>query len=323
MAGGYSFRRMAIFRTTSPSVKKQQQQLERPIRIGQPPETAEPKTSEQDIIADLRERRAALDAKHAAARTEFEAAQSARQNFMLSGDLDDDAAAAKLQARVDSASSALASLDAAIAELSTRLAEAERNVAAEQNRVAREAAADALGRDIATVEAQNSGMDGRDASPRRRAGKARLGSVRCRRYRAIPAQRRGRNRTRFRRLHSRFAWRVRGDPRRPRQIPHTAPEPPVVRAVTPPPAPTEQIFALRHLSWTDPASKLLMLGQKFTVCELPAATAERALHLKAAISLDDPLCQKLNLCWPHRPRSSADCLDLDGMHRRRAPTSRH
>ena len=107
-------------------------------------------------VSALRQRIATLKTKRAAAKTALDAAVSARQAFVTTGDLDDgaatDRALAKLQGVVDSASSLLAGLDAAIAAVSAQLSEAESALTAERESAARAAAADKIARNLAALE---------------------------------------------------------------------------------------------------------------------------------------------------------------------------
>ena len=106
----------------------------------------------QNNLVDLRQRAERLAAKRTAAQAEFDAAQAARQKFMLQGDLDDESSAAKLQARVDSAASALQGFSDAVTALSAQVVDAERTLAEEQQRVARKTASEKLAREIAVIE---------------------------------------------------------------------------------------------------------------------------------------------------------------------------
>jgi len=267
----------------------------------------------EQILAELSERAESLSARHSEAVAELESARAAQQAILLKGDLSDAKAGKAAGERVSRAANELAGLDAALATIATQRADVERRIASERDRIGRENAAKDLARIVDAIEAQIPAW--MDATRRLGADLEKLGAMR---FDAGAISRYLSNA----RSELELAFAVCMPDLRGacaaihegrEKIPRTAPEPAPIRAVTPAPAPTQQrLFALRHLCWADPTSAhLIMLGQKFTVCQMPPSAAQRALAYGAACGLDDPRCQKLNGSWPHKPRSSADCLDLD------------
>jgi chromosome segregation ATPase len=107
----------------------------------------------ETTIASLRKRGEQLAAKRVTAQDALDEAIKTRQQALLSGDLDDQRALDKLQAAVDTGTSALAGIDDAISVLALQKAEAESQLAAERERIARAKAAEKLSAQIATIEA--------------------------------------------------------------------------------------------------------------------------------------------------------------------------
>ena len=101
----------------------------------------------------LAKRNEELAAKRVTAQEALGKATRARLEAHLSGDLDDQRALDKLQANVDTATSALSGIDDALHVLKQRQAEAEGQLAAERERVERAAAADKLDGQVAAIQA--------------------------------------------------------------------------------------------------------------------------------------------------------------------------
>jgi hypothetical protein len=91
----------------------------------------------ESVIASLAKRGDQLAEKRIAAQKALDKAIKARQDALLSGDLDDQRALDKLQGTVDSAKSALEGIDDAVALLSREKSEAERQLTAERERAER------------------------------------------------------------------------------------------------------------------------------------------------------------------------------------------
>jgi hypothetical protein len=107
----------------------------------------------ETTIASLTKRGEQLAAKRATAQDALDGAIKARQQALLSGDLDDQPALDKMQAAVVAATSELTGIDDALAVLAQRKAEAEVQLAAENERIERAAAADKLDKQVAAIEA--------------------------------------------------------------------------------------------------------------------------------------------------------------------------
>jgi hypothetical protein len=106
----------------------------------------------EDTIAALAKRGEQLAVKRAKAQDALDKATKARQDALLSGDLDDQRGIDKLQSAVDSAASALVGIDDAISILAQQRSEAEAALAEERERVARTAAADKLTAQVTSIE---------------------------------------------------------------------------------------------------------------------------------------------------------------------------
>src|ERR1700691_3863920 len=83
-------------------------------------------------LAALNARSMLLTGKRATAQSTFDSAVEARQKALLTGDLDDTKATLTLQAKVDTATSALAGLDGAIMAQAKLVADAEAKLAVER-----------------------------------------------------------------------------------------------------------------------------------------------------------------------------------------------
>jgi chromosome segregation ATPase len=103
-------------------------------------------------LDSLKDKQSRLTSQRDAAKTSLEKARAALQLHLLEGDDGDAKAVAALQAKVDSASSLLASLNDAIAEQARRVADAEQALVDEQQAAARKAASEALAADVDAIE---------------------------------------------------------------------------------------------------------------------------------------------------------------------------
>jgi hypothetical protein len=106
----------------------------------------------QTELAALNARSKLLTGKRAAAQSTFDSAIEARQKALLTGDLDDTKAALALQAKVDTATSALAGFDTAIMSQAALIADAESKLAVENQISDRKAASDELAAQAAVVD---------------------------------------------------------------------------------------------------------------------------------------------------------------------------
>jgi hypothetical protein len=113
------------------------------------------KTAMQTLQAELSAltaRAKLLTNKRTDAQGMLDAALEARQKMLLTGDIEDTRATQACQAKVDTATSAVAGFDAAIAALSESVDKTETQLNAERLSVERKAAADAIAINVATVE---------------------------------------------------------------------------------------------------------------------------------------------------------------------------
>lgn len=107
----------------------------------------------ETTIASLTKRSEQLGAKRVTAQDVLDKAITARQQALLSGDLDDQHALDKLQGHVNTAAATLAALDDALIVLGHDKTEAERQLASERDRIERNAAADKLAKQVSAIEA--------------------------------------------------------------------------------------------------------------------------------------------------------------------------
>lgn len=106
----------------------------------------------QGELAALNARNELLIGKRSAAQSTLDLAVEARQNMLLNGDIEDHKAALALQAKVDSATSALAGFDTAITAQGALIADAEAKLAAERQDADRKAASNLLAAQVAVVD---------------------------------------------------------------------------------------------------------------------------------------------------------------------------
>jgi hypothetical protein len=270
----------------------------------------------ETTIASLAKRGEQLAAKRADAQEALEKATSARQRALLAGDLDDQRALDKLQAAVDTAGSALTGLDDALAILAKQKTEADAQLNAERDRIERAAAADKLDNQVAAIEAAAApwleqsriyadtlaelahwhfGADEMSNFLQNCLGQMETAlNFQLNELKAMPQMIR--------------------DGRQAIPAPQPAPAP----VLAPEPTPeTRRLFALRQLKWKDAAGRQCY-GQQFEDCDLPPATAEKALRCGAVTSLDDDRRKQLrgsrggHHVNPHTP----DLLDLDALEGR-------
>lgn len=267
---------------------------------------ATPTKKLESAVADLRARAERLASKRADAQAAFDASLTAREAFFVSGDLDDNVTAAKLQGRCDAARTALTSLDAAITSLAAQQAAAEDALAEEQNRIAREAAADALAAQVAVIEAM---IEPWLQQSRTLAAELQKLTVRF----DLPqiglfiADAAGQVETAL----GVALEDARGAVDRIRSgaeaIPRVETEPAPVVDVLPPE--TRRLFLLRACKWTG-ADGTVQIGARFRDADLPPHVAVRALKIGAAVSLDHALRKQHHGTWPGHP-NAASCELLD------------
>ena len=108
----------------------------------------------ETVLATLRERSGRLASKQDTARDTLAAAMSARELWMIEGDLDDAKRAANLQSAVEAAQNVLAGINGAMVTLAKQIDDAAVELASEKAGIARQAAADVLAQELAAVEKQ-------------------------------------------------------------------------------------------------------------------------------------------------------------------------
>jgi hypothetical protein len=263
------------------------------------------------ILAALRKRAALLADKRTSAQTALDAAIVARQETLISGDLDDGARLLKMQNAVDSAASTLAGLDGAISALRIQIADAEAQLNAEAERVRREVASEEIAKNVAEVERLIGPWLA--ASRQIAAAFAKLDHV-------FEAGQIGG-------FISGYAGEVEvaaavtlvelrdlpklvaaGD----RPIPHR-PEP-VAPVTVIPPAPTVSLFAMRPVRWIA-ADGTPRVAQKFSDANLTPSAASRGLACGALVPLDSPLRrQHHNTVEGHARAALALDLDAEPVH---------
>jgi hypothetical protein len=106
----------------------------------------------ESVIASLTKRDDQLAAKRITAQKALDKAIKARQEALLSGDLDDQRALDKLQGVVDSATSALSGIDDALGLLAQQKAEAEAGLAAERERTERAKVSEEINAAVSGIE---------------------------------------------------------------------------------------------------------------------------------------------------------------------------
>jgi hypothetical protein len=106
----------------------------------------------QSELAALCARRELLTGKRSAAQSTLDSAVEARQKMLLTGDIEDHQAALALQARIDSATSALVGFDTAITAQGPLIIGAEAKLAAERLDTDRKAASDTLAVQVTVVD---------------------------------------------------------------------------------------------------------------------------------------------------------------------------
>jgi hypothetical protein len=265
----------------------------------------------EDTIAALTKRGEQLAVKRAKAQDLLDKATKARQDALLSGDLDDQRAIDKLQIAVDSAASALVGIDDAIGILAQQKSEAETALAEERERVARAAAADKLTAQVAAIETafkpwleqsrifadtlaelahMHFGADEMSKFLENCMGQLETAmNFQVTELKTMPA----------------------GllDGRLP--VPADKPKPAPVEVTKPAPE-THRLFALRPLKWTD-AEGHVRYGQQFEDCDLPPVAARRALRLGAVCNLHDQRRNEVrgSRGGQHVNTNAVDLLDLD------------
>src|SRR3984957_19063462 len=265
----------------------------------------------ESVIASLTKRDDQLSAKRGTAQKALDKAIKARQDALLSGDLDDQRALDKLQTMVDSASSALSGIDDALRLLAQQKAEAEAGLIAERDRTERVKVSEEINAAVSDIEkrveptlsamreiAENlSALDhlsfevgqlGRHLSGV--AGEAEIAFAFV-----VPD---------VRRLADTVKDGGAAIPRRPKAV-EPGPADPV--------PPTMTVFMLRSAKYRDHDGRSQFAGQ-YEDAMMPVPTAQRALRHGVAVSVADPRRAQLRGARgsDYRPLAP-DVVDLDSV----------
>jgi hypothetical protein len=240
----------------------------------------------EGVIASLAKLGEQLAAKRITAQQTLDKAVKARQDALLTVDFDDQRALDKLQAAVDSATSALAGIDDALAILAQQKAEAESQLTAEREHIERAKAAEEISAAAKAIAARVAPM----LSAMREVASALLeidhlsfevgqlgqhlsgvaGEAEIAFAFVLPEL-------------GRFSVAVKDSsmaiPRRPKAV-----EP---IAVIEPAPPTQALFLLKSVKFRDHAGKVRFGGQ-YEDCEMPVQLAQRAMRYGAATTTSDP-----------------------------------
>ncbi|SHI11969.1 hypothetical protein SAMN05443248_8380 [Bradyrhizobium erythrophlei] len=265
----------------------------------------------ESVIASLAKRGDQLAEKRIAAQKALGKAIKARQEALLSGDLDDQRALDKLQGTVDSAKSALSGIEDALGLLAQQKAEAEAGLAAERDRAERAKVSDEINAAVSDIEkrveptlsamreiAENLmaldhlsfeiGQLGRHLSGV--AGEAEIAFAFV-----VPD---------VRRMVGAVKDGSAAIPLRPKAPPVPVPEPV---------APTMTVFMLRSANYRDHDGRKRFAGQ-YEDAMMPVPTAQRALRHGAAVPVTDPRRAQLRGARgsDYRPLAP-DVVDLDAI----------
>jgi len=273
------------------------------------------KTSEDHLkttLAQLQLRAAALTDKRAVAEAALDAATKARQAHRHDGDLADEKLDAKLQTNVDLCQSRLAGLDADLAALQAKIADTEQQLADERGAAERKAASDRLALDLGAVEKALPVY--LDAA---RQFAASLEAFHFH-YEATELSRFIGNCASQAEIAAAFSLQeLRGmmNAIATGSGPIPAAKPEAAPIAAPEPAPeVRRLFALRPIKWKDHAGRQ-QYGQQYEDCELPPATAAKALRCGAVVSLDDARRKQFrgSRGGEHVNPNAIDLLDLDAL----------
>jgi hypothetical protein len=260
-------------------------------------------------LGKLTLRRDALTGKQTSAQTVLNRALEARQQHMLTGDVNDDTTSAKRQAAVDSAQSALAGYALTLTVLASTISNAEGDLDVERKKIASEAAAQ---KQAAEVEAVEMALGPWLESTRDLAAKVSvLGNHQHESTLISNYLRNAASEIEPAITAANNEMRGRVDQIRNGTLP--IPKPPAA-AVVPikaaPKLPTKQVFTLHAISWLDHNGAQRILG-KWRDIELPLAAAEFALTANLAVGPTDPITKKMRGQSQQHPEASW-LNDLDG-----------
>jgi hypothetical protein len=260
------------------------------------------------VTLALRKRGELLGVKRAAAQAAFDSAVAARQHMLISGDLDDEKLASKMQGAVDSSASTLSGIIDASTALSSQMITAEQQLGEATLANARKVASETLATQIATIDRLLPGWlaSSRDLAGSMEAIAWRFETAQQGIYiRNAAAEIEAASAFTSADLHASVAQVLAGQldqaipPDRVETVPVTEPEP---EALT-------QVFNLHAIQWRDASGKLHR-SAKWTDVELPEKAAAFALRSGLAVPLDDPRCAKFRGQSPGHP-SPHWCNNLD------------
>jgi hypothetical protein len=262
-------------------------------------------------VASLAKRGDQLAAKRVAAQNALEKAVKARQEALLSGDLDDQRGLDKLQGMVDSATSALSGIDDALAMLAQQKAEADSQLVEERDCADRKKVSEEINAAVTSIEARIESM----LSGMRELGKALsaidhlsfevgqlgqylfgvAGEAEVALAFVVPD---------VRRLADAVKDGSAAIPRRPKAV-EPVPADPV--------PPTQTVFMSRSANYRDETGRTRFAGQ-YEDAMMPVPTAQRALRHGVAVSVADPRRAQLRGARgsDYRPLAP-DVADLDAI----------
>jgi hypothetical protein len=266
----------------------------------------------ENTIASLSKRGEQLAAKRVTAHDALDEAIKARQQALLSGDLDDQRVLDRLQAAVDTATSTLAGIDDAIGVLAHQKAEAEKQLSAERERIERDAAADKLDKQVAAIEATLPSY-----LEQSRAFADALSEVGHFHFESGQMASFVQNAMGQIEIGANFTLAelktMPGAIRQGRQaIPREEPEPQPVAVIEPAP-PTQTVFLLRSAKFRDRDGRTRHAGQ-YEDATMPVPTAQRAVRCGAAVPTTDD--RRRNLRGARGGDfnfSASDAVDLDAV----------
>jgi hypothetical protein len=265
-------------------------------------------------LAALRVRAEALHGRHTTAEAAFVHAEANLQQHLLEADLDgDEKVRTKLEAAVAACALTRDNFAKAITAQQAKIAEAEAKIAAERAVIERKAAADKLAHDLDEFEAALPDYlraarriaDAADAVGHFHFESAELAAF----TRNGQAQIEVAGAFAIQELRNMVGQIKTGAA----PIPALKPAPATV-AVSEPAPETRRMFALRQIKWKD-ATGRQHYGQQFEDCDLPPATAGKALRCGAVTSLDDDRRKQLrgSRGGHHVNPNTPDLLDLDAL----------
>jgi hypothetical protein len=265
----------------------------------------------ESVIASLTKRHDQLAAKRITAQKAMDKAIKARQDALLSGDLDDQRTLDKLQGMVDSATSAMSGIDDALAMLAQQKAEADSQLVEERDRAERAKVSDEINAAVTDIAKR--------VEPTLSAMRGIAGKLMALDHLSFEVGQLGRHLSGVAgEAEIAFAFVV-PDVRRMADAAKdgSAAIPRRPKAVEPIPAdpvpPTMTVFMLRSANYRDEDGRSQFAGQ-YEDAMMPVPTAQRALRHGVAVSVADPRRAQLRgaRSSDYRPLAP-DVVDLDAI----------